>query len=161
MSTLSLKRYDHPLIYDGIVAGLTAGAIVDCVLLATGMLKWPTSYNFIASALVGKVAFTSSAYVPLGIALHFVISGGWGAIFGLAAQRYRQLVAHPTTSGLVFGLIVLIVMQLLLVVAGMWQAPQSAGQVIMQLVAHTAFFGLPIAWYVNRAARRASTLRTA
>jgi len=154
MSTLALKRYERPLAYDGILAGIIAGVVVDAFLFATGVLSWPNSYNFIASGLVGKAALGSSAYVPLGIAIHFAISAGWGALFGLTAQRYRQVLAHPFISGLTFGLVVMVVMQLLLLATGMWRAPQSAGQVMLDIVAHTVFFGVPIAWYVNRAARR-------
>ena len=154
MSTLRLKRYERPLVYDGIAAGLLAGVIVDAFLLATGLLAWPHAYNVIASAAVGKAALTSSAYVPLGIAIHLTISAAWGAAFGLAVQRYPRLAGWPIAGGIAFGLVVLIVMQLLLVATGMWQAPQSAGQVVLDVAAHAVFFGLPIAWFVDRAARR-------
>jgi asparagine N-glycosylation enzyme membrane subunit Stt3 len=154
MSTLSLKGYKRPLVYDGIAAGLIAGAIADAFLFATGVLSWPQSYEFIASALVGRAALASTAYVPLGIAIHFAISAAWGAAFALTAQRYPQLIGRPIVSGLVFGLVVMIVMQLLLMLNGMWHAPQSGGQLVVSIVSHTAFFGLPIAWYVERAARR-------
>lgn len=153
MSTLTLKRYERPLAYDGIMAGIIAGFVVDAFLFATGTLTWPRSYNFIASALVGKAAFGSSAYVPLGIAIHFAISAAWGAFFGLIAQRYRQLLARPFVSGLAFGVVVLIAMQLLLAAAGMWRAPQSASQVIVELLAHTIFFGVPVTWYVGHSAQ--------
>jgi hypothetical protein len=165
MSTITAKRYERPQAYNGIitgvVAGLIAGAIVDAFLFATGTLTWPKSYEFIASALAGKIAFESSAYVPLGIAIHFAISVGWGALFGLAAQRYRALIAHPLTSGFAFGVVVLIAMQLLLLAAGMWQAPRAAGQIVIELVSHTVFFGMPIAWYVAYVARRSEIARAA
>jgi hypothetical protein len=157
MSTLTLKRYERPLLYDGIAAGLIAGTITDAFLFATGVLSWPHAYEFIASALVGKAALASTAYVPLGITMHFAISAAWGAAFGLTAQRYPQLVGRPVAAGLAFGLVVMIVMQLLLALAGIWHAPQSAGQVVVSLAAHTVFFGLPIAWYVDRMARRSAT----
>jgi hypothetical protein len=150
MSTLSL----------GISAGLIAGVITDAFLFATGVLVWPHAYEFIASALVGKAALASSAYVPLGIAMHFAISAAWGAAFGLTAQRYPQLVGRPIAAGLTFGLVVLIVMQLLLAVSGMWRAPQSAGQVVASIAAHTLFFGVPIAWYVARASLRLRAAQT-
>lgn len=160
MSTLTLKRYERPLTYDGIVAGLIAGVIVDAFLFATGTLTWPASYNFIASAVAGKAALASTAFVPLGILVHFSISAGWGALFGVSARRFPQSIAHPTIGGIIFGLVVTIGMQLLLAAAGMWHAPHSAGQLIVTLAAHTIFFGVPIAWYVSRAAHRSRALRT-
>ena len=149
MSTLTLQRFGRPQAYEAIIGGLIAGVIVDAFLFATGTLSWPRSYTFIASTLVGKAALGSNAYVPLGIAIHFAISAGWGAVFGIVAQRYRAVLAHPFISGITFGIVVTIVMQLLLTAIGVSRAPQSAGQVIIGLVAHTVFFGVPIALYVN------------
>jgi len=154
ITTIRVRRDERPLAYDGIVAGIIAGAVVDAFLFATGTLSWPRSYEFVASVLVGKAAFGSSAYVLLGLAMHFAISAGWGALFGVAAQRYRRLLEHPLITGVVFGLIVLIAMQLLLAAAGLWRAPQSAGAVFVDLLAHTVFFGMPIAWYVNDTVRQ-------
>lgn len=154
MSTLTLRHHRRSLVYDAMVGGLLAGVIVDAFLFATGILTWPRSYNVIASALVGKAAFTSSAFVPLGISIHFAISAAWGALFGLAAQRYGRVARHPFISGLTFGVIVMIVMQMLLAAVGLFRPPQSAGQVMVDIVAHTVFFGVPIAWYVSRTARR-------
>jgi hypothetical protein len=159
MSTLSLRRtHDYSLIYRGIAGGLIAGVIVDAFLFAIGTLSWPQSYLFIASALVGKVALTSTAYVPLGIALHFAISAGWGALFGFIAQARPGLMRRPALSGFLFGLVVLIGMQTLLFAAHVWQAPTGVGQVIAEVIAHTLFFGVPLALWVAFASHRNATL---
>lgn len=158
MSTVTLPRQAWRLVYDAIVAGVIAGIVTDAFLFATRASPFPTAYNFVASTLVGNVAYTSSAYLALGVLMHFVISAGWGALYGVAAQRFRQLLAHPLISGLVFGLIVLVGMQLILVAAGAWKAPASVMSFVNTLLSHTVFFAMPIAWYVSRAAQQRGEL---
>lgn len=139
----------------GVVAGIVGGITVDAFLLAAGAGKFPTVYQYIASALVGKAAYASGSYVWLGLVMHFLISIAWGVAYAALCQRLgTRVLDRPIVAGSIFGIVVWIVMQAALVPVHLWQPPTSALALLVSLLAHTLFFGIPIAWYVRSAVRR-------
>jgi len=111
-------------------------------------------FAFTASAAVGPRAFAGGAYVTLGVLVHVLVSIGWGLGYAYAAQREAQLVRRPVLSGLGFGLVVYFAMQLVLVVANLFEKP-TPGSVGSGLLGHCVFFGLPVALVVARLTRDA------
>ncbi|GAC1533133.1 MAG: hypothetical protein NVS2B17_00420 [Candidatus Velthaea sp.] len=108
--------------------------------------------QFNASVLIGKAAFTSPTYAALGLALHFLVSIGWALGYAYIAERQSQLVTRPWISGAGFGLVVYFAMLIVLVAANAYHPPKPA-DVGTGLIAHIAFFGIPVALIVARALR--------
>lgn len=139
----------------GIVAGLIGGALIDTFLVIANHATYIQIWQFVASALVGGAAFASPNYAVLGFAMHFVISIVWASIYAWAAfGPAPALLRAPVLSGVLYGVIVMIGMTLVLMVnhVGPAGAPDPE-TLVKSLIAHTMFFGLPVALYVSRAAR--------
>jgi hypothetical protein len=136
-----------------VTAGLLGGVVVDLFLILVRAVPFPGVYQFIASNLVGPVAFTSSSYIALGLVMHFLISIAFALAYSFVAERARALIEHPTLWGAIFGLAVFAVMQVVLGAAHTAQPPSVKG-ILIGLVSHIVFFGLPVAWYIARADKR-------
>jgi hypothetical protein len=138
----------------GALAGIAGGVTIDAYLLVVGALTHALSperlYTFIASALVGQAASALPGMFWLGVALHAAISIAWGVGFAYAAVTTPQITARPYFSGIVFGFVVFVVMQLMMALAGIVTRIPSPGEVLMGIVAHTLFFGIPVALVVTR-----------
>lgn len=143
-----------------LVAGLVAAVTVELYLFAVGLASWPGVYQWVASALVGQTAFTAVEYAWLGVAVHVAISLGWGLVFGAATRRWPGVLTRPVTSGLVYGVVVLVAMQMALWIDGLW-TPPSTGVVLHYLIDHTVFFGVPLALTLRRLAARTARSRAA
>jgi hypothetical protein len=135
----------------GLLAGLVGAILIDAYILVAGALTHGLTpvqlYTFVASALIGKAAYTLPQAVWLGVAIHLVISAGWGIGYAYAAAGTPQLVQRPLVSGIVFGLFVFLCMQIAEALIGIWHAP-SAREAFAGIVAHVIFFGLPVAYVV-------------
>ena len=71
-------------------------------------------FQYIASGLVGMVSFDmGGASVALGVAIHFTIALTWTAIFYVASRRIRVMRERPVMTGFVYGVIVYLVMNLI------------------------------------------------
>jgi hypothetical protein len=136
-----------------IIAGFLGGVLVDLFLILIRVAPFPGVYQFIASTLVGPVAFTSSAYIALGLVMHFLISIVFALAYAFIASRSRALLDQPIAWGAIFGLAVYAVMEVVLSLAHAAQPPSVKG-VVIGLIAHVVFFGLPVALYIARAGKR-------
>jgi hypothetical protein len=136
-----------------VTAGLIGGVVVDLFLFLARVAPFPGMYQFIASTVVGPVAFTSSSYIALGLVMHFLISVAFALAYSFVAERWQALLEHPTLWGAIFGLAAYAVMQVVLNAAHAAQ-PLSVKGTIVGLVSHIVFFGLPVAWFVARAGKR-------
>jgi len=144
-----------------IAAGVIGGAVVDLFLIIVRAAPFPGIYQFIASALVGPVAFTSSAYILLGLVMHFAISIVAALAYAYVATRSRALIENPTLWGAIFGVGVMVVMQVVTGVAHVSPPPTVIG-IVIGLLSHVVFFGLPVAWYIALGEKRETrSLKTA
>ena len=132
----------------GTVAGLAGGVLLDAYLVAVNALARniePASYfEFVASALIGKAGYSLPGTVALGVVTSLVVAGGWGVGYAWAAGRTPAVLARPYLAGTVYGVVVAITMQIVEVAAGIW-SPVALGPAFTLLVAHTLFFGIPVA----------------
>lgn len=131
----------------GLIAGVTilaANAFFALLVLPVPGLTLAGMFQFDASALVGKVAYTSSAYVALGVALHFLVAVGWAIGYAIAARRQRQLLTRPLISGAMFGILVYFAMQFMLFAANVYHNP-SILEFDAGIVAHVVCYGIPVA----------------
>ena len=144
----------------GIIAGLVGGAIDSIFLVVVSVLSGQSlaasvigMYQFAAAGAIGKsLAFSSPAFAWLGLPVHFAVSIAWALGFVYLAQRRRQLIERPLISGVAFGFVVWIMMQIVLIGAGLFQNPTPSGLAIA-LLAHCVFFGIPVAYTNARLSR--------
>jgi hypothetical protein len=129
-----------------IVAGIIGGILVDLFLIVVHAAPFPGIYQFIASSIAGKEAFTSTSYIWLGVAIHFAVSIGWALLY-----TYGWYARHPSERwvlpGIAFGIVVLVVIEVIQLIAKIAQ-PITLQSGILVLIAHVVFFGLPVAWYL-------------
>ncbi|HMK28393.1 MAG TPA: hypothetical protein VK473_01825 [Terriglobales bacterium] len=70
-------------------------------------------FQFIASGLIGPRSFQGGvATVLLGVALHYFIALSWTAIFYAASRKLTFLIRRPVISGLLYGVFVYLIMNL-------------------------------------------------
>lgn len=143
----------------GIAAGIVGGILIDAFLLAMAFARGATPtqalgmYPWIASVVFGHGIIGNPAAPALGVLLHFAVSIGWALGYVYLVRSQPQLLTRPFLSGAGFGLVVYCFMQIILIAAGEYHRPNPA-QLGIGLVAHTVFFGMPVAFVVSRLLRR-------
>jgi hypothetical protein len=142
-----------------LIAGAVAGVAILAGFAAFNLILLPIPgftlgglFQFDASALVGRVAYTSGAYVTLGAVLHFLVAIGWATGYAWATERQHQLLTRPLISGTVFGVIVYFAMQFMLFAANVYHNP-SPLEFDVGIIAHTVFYGIPVAFIIARFSR--------
>lgn len=86
----------------------------------------------------------------IGLAMDVVVSLVWGAIYTALYVMFPFVRRNVVITGLVFGAVVMVTMLYAIVPIGHAVRMQSTvSHVINVLVAHTVFFGLPIALTVH------------
>jgi len=138
----------------GIAAGLIGAVLIDAYLLIvfvllTHTLSAAAFYEYVASGAIGPAAYTTPGSVLFGIAIHLLVGIAWGVGYAFVATRMPQVRARPLLSGIAYGFVVMIAMQLVEVAANIYVQPTtfSLGN---QLIAHTLFFGVPVAFIVGK-----------
>ena len=106
-------------------------------------------YQHVAAALIGPSANLNPAFVPLGILLHFAVSIFWALGYVYLARTQPQLLGRPIVSGIGFGIVVYLVMQIVLVGANLF-TPPTPPEILRGLIAHCVFFGMVVAFVVTR-----------
>jgi hypothetical protein len=111
-------------------------------------------FQFIASGLIGMKSFQDgTASVVLGVFLHFLIALIWTAIFYLAARKLEILVRRPVVSGLLYGGLVYLCMNW--IVLPLSRIPHSTRPValisrINGVLALLFFIGLTVSLLVRK-----------
>jgi hypothetical protein len=154
---LSSTRFAPATLGPGLLAGFAGAVIVDAYLLVTLVAVTHTYtvaqfYDFVASGAIGKAAYADPHAAWIGLVLHLVVGTAWGVGYAYAAARSSQLNARPLTSGIVFGIVVMLAMQLVEVAANIYTLP-STFSLVNSFVAHTLFFGIPVAAIVAARSR--------
>ncbi len=139
----------HSLWAGGIVAGIMGGFLFHAFLFAVGAAHYPSTYQWIASGLLGKSAFTSVDGALIGIFLHFVISIAAAILYGYAGQL-TGLLGRPLVSGTIFGVVMNAAMDLIAFERGISALPSGWHDIGIGLAAHVIFFGIPIALFLSR-----------
>ena len=144
------------ILVHGIVAGIIGGILIDAFLYVATIMPAHGSifglWQFVASTAIGPSAFSNPNSAWLGLLMHACTSLAWGVAFSYAAHTRPGIAEHPYISGLVYGVIVMIIMSIVLMVAKSFPPPTLQGTII-NLIAHCIFFGLPVSLYVSRAMR--------
>lgn len=145
------------LLLHGFIGGIIGGILIDAFLYFATILpnhgSLSSLYAYIASNAIGGTALTNPGAVWLGAFMHFCISIAWGMGFAYAVATRPDVLSHPYVAGLVFGFVVQIIMQIVLAVTGHYHKP-TAPMFAGSFLAHTIFFGLPIALYFSTVLQR-------
>lgn len=152
MSTQSTRLgYSSPLALHAFVAGII-GAIGTDVFISIGHQTSPVKvWQFIASAVFGPVAYTSSQYAAIGLALHLFTALFWAYLYTLVWSRVNSL-HNWVLGGVVWGILVTVCMDAFEAFRGVL-GPLTAGSIIFGLITNVVFYGLLVAWYLSRNAR--------
>lgn len=147
--SIQTRSASNTLVGTAIVAGVIGGILVD-TFLALVMHKSPLDiWQFVASTLVGPVAFTTPLYAILGGAMHFTISIVWALIYLYAFGAIGQL-KNWIVGAIVWGIVVDAAMNgLLAIKIGAPFVPAFT----QGLIAHIVFYALPVTWFISRKAR--------
>lgn len=107
--------------------------------------------QFIATGLLGRRAFEGGAATALlGYALHFLIALALVAVFYIASRRFPFLQERPVVSGLLYGLIVFAVMNLIVLPLSAARPRHAVLPDLIQVAIHMFIIGLPTALLLRR-----------
>jgi hypothetical protein len=143
-----------------VVAGISGNIAISVYLAITLPLFFHTKpellFQWDASNIVGNSAYAGGiGSALLGFLFDCIVSICWAAIFAAVYETFAPVRRMPVLSGLLFGLIVMAVMLELVVPLGhARQASQAAPALINTAIAHTVFFGLPVALVIAALLRR-------
>ena len=136
------------------ITGLIVGAmdITSAIIITLSRGSTVTRlFQFIASGLLGPKAFQGgTATAALGLALHFVIAFSLVAVFYAASRYLTFLTRQAVVSGLVYGLIVFGVMNLIVLPLSAAKPRHSLTGDLIQIGIHMFVIGLPTALLVRR-----------
>ena len=134
----------------GIVLGGMAAGVLD--ILAAFLVSWPRVspvrvLQYIASGALGPAAFRGGALTAAaGLAFHFSIAFGAAAAYVAASRRWPLLLSRPVACGIVYGVVVYVVMQaVILPLSRVNRGTPTWSSIATMVVIHITCVGLPIA----------------
>lgn len=141
------------ILVPGAIAGFAGAILIDIYLVVTlvfvaHVATITSFFQFVASGALGPSAYANPSTVYLGAAVHFAVGIGWAIGYAYVAARTPWVRGRPLISGTVFGLVVMIAMQLVEVIGKIYVLPNSVA-FLNTAIAHTLFFGIPVAAIVK------------
>ena len=107
--------------------------------------------RFVGSGPLPKATEMGAAGSALGLAVHFGLMATMVAVFVIAARSIPLILDKPWVSGLLYGLVTYVVLDLLVVPLRFPAAwPPSTLSIATQLFAHIALVGWPTAFIARR-----------
>jgi len=143
------------IVKQAVLAGIVGAVTIDLYLWATTVLPAHGSilamWQWVASSVMGATAYTNPSFAWLGLLIHLAVSIGWAGGYAYLTRSQTFLNQRWVVSGLFYGAMVYVFMQLLLIGAHLFVFPTALG-IVNALVAHCVFFGLPVAFVVAKTA---------
>jgi hypothetical protein len=149
-----LNNVVKPLVITGLVAGtLDAWGAIIIYFVQTG--KDPFNvFRFIASGVFGQTALSGGVPMALwGIAFHYIIAFGWTVLFFLLAGRFLFLTRNWIISGIIYGIFVWLMMNLVVMpasLAHMKTGPKEWAGIIKGVLILIVCVGLPVSYSARR-----------
>jgi hypothetical protein len=150
-----MARYvTHPaarsLLAGGVVAGILGAFVMHAFLFAVGMVRYPLTYEWIASGVIGHAAYVDHV-AWLGVIVHVGIAIVAATLYAYAAQ-FSGLLGKPLLGALLFGIVTNGVMDVIAFAKGLAPSPTMLTwhDLGIGLAAHVVFFALPIALFLSR-----------
>ncbi len=139
------------IMWGGMACGILDGAAASAQFVLKGIAPVRV-WQGVASGLLGARAFERGWLSgALGLILHFAISFIVAAVFVEACRQMPFLAETFWISGPLYGVIVFLVMNLLVVpLSARPKRPASLQIIAVQVVIHMVFVGLPIAIAAKR-----------
>jgi len=107
--------------------------------------------QFIASGLLGKAAFQGGFPIAaFGLLLHFIIAFALVGIFYFGSRKIRFLREAALLSGLIYGLIVFAVMNLIVLPLSAATPRHTLSGDLIQIAIHMFLIGLPTSLLIRR-----------
>jgi hypothetical protein len=136
------------------ITGVVVGAmdIISAIIITLSRGSTVTRLlQFIASGLMGPKAFQGgAATAALGLGLQFLIAFSLVAVFYPASRSLPFLLRYAAVAGLVYGLIVYAVMNLIVLPLSAAKPRHSLSGDLIQIGVHMFVIGLPTALLVRR-----------
>jgi hypothetical protein len=137
----------------GLLATVTSNAWLYATTLAAGSSSMGSLYAHLTRVAYGDAPITGDP-VAIGLLLYCGGSLGWAYGYAGLASRNPALSRAPWISGSVFGVLVLIAMQSMLLSVHQFH-PFSPLGFLNVIILYTAFFGVPLALTIARLQKRA------
>jgi hypothetical protein len=137
-----------------LLAGFTAGTLdITAAIVLLGNMKAVPILKYIASGVFGKDAFAGGTEMALlGLLFHYMIAFSFAIAYFLIFPYLPPLLKkHKILSGLLYGIVVWIVMNL--VVVPMTQVPRgpiTLESALLNMAILMVCIGLPISFIVHR-----------
>jgi hypothetical protein len=115
-------------------------------------------FQYIASGLIGMAAFSGGlASTILGVLIHYAIALAWTGLFYVASRKVAMLIRRPILSGLIYGAIIYLIMNFLVLPLSGVPHPKSTitlANRINGVLALLFCIGLPVSLLISRKPRR-------
>src|SRR5438132_8532928 len=155
-----MARKIRAILWIGLVAGtldITENLVFNHF---RGISPWRV-FQYITSGLIGMKSFQSGwSSVALGVAIHYAIALSWTAIFFLAAMKIRTITGCPFLSGVVYGCIVYLIMNFIVLPLSRVPHPPAAITIASRVNAVLALIfciGLPISLLTRKVKSRVTS----
>jgi|SRR5262245_26883857 len=139
----------------GLVAG-TLDIVYACVFWALeANVPVQRILQSVAAGLLGKESFEGGApTAALGLALHFFIATSMSVVYYLIGRRWALLWQRPVLSGGVYGLLLYLIMNYVVVpLSAAGPSSKNALWIGLSVMVHICLIGIPIALFARRALR--------
>jgi len=140
----------------GLFAGILDAIAAILIYLYSGGKNINRVFQYIASAIFGKAAFSGGLLMVLyGIIFHLLIACSFAMFFFLLYPRLKILSRHPVFSGLLYGVLIWMFMNLILLpITRVTQAPFHFMQSIVGMIVVMFLVGLPISLIIHSGNRQ-------
>jgi uncharacterized membrane protein len=137
--------------------GLFAGTLDIADALIFNVLRGITPVmvlQYIASGLIGAASFRGGpATAGLGLVLHYLIALSWTTLFYIASRKVGILTQRPILSGLLYGAVIYLVMNFVVLPASGVPHPRSAmtmPALVNAVLALMLCLGVPVSVLTSR-----------
>lgn len=133
------------ILWGGILCGTIDGAAAMLFFTVQGVLAIRV-WQSVASAVLGQTAFQHGwRSAALGVLLHYVVAFAAATVFCSVISYFPQLLARPVIAGTIYGLLVFVVMNFLVVpLSRRVRRLTTAVGTSVQMLIHVFCVGLPI-----------------
>jgi hypothetical protein len=137
--------------------GLFAGTLDIADALIFNILRGITPVQvlqYISSGLIGNASFRGGlASAGLGLVLHYLIALSWTTLFYIVSRKLAILTRRPILSGLIYGGVIYLVMNFVVLPASSVPHPKSTATIaaiVNGVLALLLCIGLPISVLTSR-----------
>jgi hypothetical protein len=155
MTTAAMSRHRISPVWLVLAGGLVAGTLdilYACFFWALrGDVPAQRILQSVAAGLLGSSSFAGgSRTAALGLVLHFFIATAMAVVYYLAARRWPLLWRRPWLSGALYGLLLYLVMNFLVVpLSAAGPGSKDPLWVSLTIAVHVLFVGIPCALFAR------------